>query len=88
MFYFTRFFLLRRTCFFKGTYEKQMRILTSDNEKLKQHFHQTERTITQLKKENEDLQLKVKSPTMSQFIFAVEFRVDRKPKRDSTFSCL
>ncbi|CAF1217632.1 unnamed protein product [Adineta steineri] len=40
-------------------YEKQMRALTSDNDKLKQHFHQTDRTIAQLKKENEELQLKV-----------------------------
>jgi cell division protein FtsB len=36
-----------------------MRTLTSDNEKLKQHFHQTDRTIAQLKKENEELQQKV-----------------------------
>ena len=36
-----------------------MRTLTSDNEKLKQHFHQTDRTMAQLKKENEELQQKV-----------------------------
>lgn len=37
-----------------------MRTLTNDNEKLKQHFQQTDRTIAQLKKENEELQQKVK----------------------------
>jgi cell division protein FtsB len=36
-----------------------MRLLTSDNEKLKQHIQQTDRTIAQLKKENEDLNQKV-----------------------------
>ncbi len=36
-----------------------MRTLTSDNEKLKQYFHQTDQTIAQLKKDNEDLQQKV-----------------------------
>lgn len=33
--------------------------LTNDNDKLKQNLQQTDRTITQLKRENEELQLKV-----------------------------
>ena len=41
----------------KGAYEKQMRTLMNDNEQLKQHIQQTDRTISQLKKENEELQL-------------------------------
>jgi len=36
-----------------------MRTLANDNDKLKQHFQQTDRTIAQLKKENEELQQKV-----------------------------
>jgi prefoldin subunit 5 len=36
-----------------------MHTLTNDNEKLKQHFQQTERTIAQLQRENEELQQKV-----------------------------
>ncbi len=36
-----------------------MRTLTSDNDKLKQHIHQTDRTIAQLKKDNEELHQKV-----------------------------
>jgi len=39
----------------KGAYEKQMRTLMNDNEQLKQHIQQTDRTISQLKKENEEL---------------------------------
>lgn len=50
------FFLLGNI---KGAYEKQMRTLMNDNEQLKQHIQQTDRTISQLKKENEELQLKV-----------------------------
>ncbi|CAF3678945.1 unnamed protein product [Rotaria sordida] len=40
-------------------YEKQMRTLTDENEKLKQNLHQTERIIAQYKRENEELQQKV-----------------------------
>jgi hypothetical protein len=36
-----------------------MRTLANDNDKLKQHFQETDRIITQLKKENEELQQKV-----------------------------
>ncbi|CAF1399334.1 unnamed protein product [Adineta ricciae] len=39
-------------------YEKQMRTLTNENDKLKQQIHQTDRTIAQLKRENEELQQK------------------------------
>jgi CHASE3 domain sensor protein len=52
---------------FSEAYEKQMRTLTSDNDKLKQHFHQTERMITQLKRENEELQLKVNNKKRPKF---------------------
>ncbi|CAF2979138.1 unnamed protein product [Rotaria sp. Silwood2] len=40
-------------------YEKQMRALTNDNDLLKQHIQQTDRTMTQLKRENEELQQKL-----------------------------
>ncbi|CAF4440822.1 unnamed protein product [Rotaria sp. Silwood2] len=40
-------------------YEKQMRTLTDENEKLKQTLHQTERIIAQYKRDNEELQQKV-----------------------------
>ncbi|CAF3894975.1 unnamed protein product [Rotaria magnacalcarata] len=40
-------------------YEKQMHVLANENDKLKQNVQQTDRTITQLKRENEELQLKV-----------------------------
>ena len=36
-----------------------MRTLTNENDKLKQHFHQTERITAQLKRDNEELQQKV-----------------------------
>jgi hypothetical protein len=36
-----------------------LRTLTNENEKLKQHFHQTERIIAQAKRDNEELQQKV-----------------------------
>lgn len=42
-----------------GAYEKQMRTLTNENDGLKQHAHQIDRTVAQLKKENEELQQKV-----------------------------
>ena len=48
-----------------------MRSLTSDNDKLKQHFHQTDRTIAQLKRENEELQLKVNNQTINQPIICL-----------------
>ncbi|CAF1242450.1 unnamed protein product, partial [Didymodactylos carnosus] len=40
-------------------YERQLTILTQENEKYNQHFYQTDRTIQQLKRENEELQQKV-----------------------------
>ena len=45
--------------FSSGAYEKQMRTLTNENDGLKQHAHQIDRTMAQLKKENEELQQKV-----------------------------
>ena len=39
--------------------EKQMCTLTSDNDKLKQYYHESERTMAQLKRDNEELQQKV-----------------------------
>ncbi|CAF0875413.1 unnamed protein product [Adineta steineri] len=41
------------------SYEKQMRILVNENDKLKQNAHQTERILQQMKRENEELQKKV-----------------------------
>ncbi len=36
-----------------------MRIIANENEKFKQTFHQSERVVTQLRRENEELQQKV-----------------------------
>lgn len=52
--------LEKKIRFIKETYEKQMKIIVNENEKFKQNFHQIERIITQLKRENEELQQKVK----------------------------
>jgi len=46
--------------FIKETYDKQMYLLINENEKFKQNFHQTERIVVQLRRENEELQQKVK----------------------------
>ena len=56
---------------FLGAYEKQMRTLTNENDKLKQQIHQTDRTIAQLKRENEELQQKVNTGTPT-IVFAFE----------------
>jgi prefoldin subunit 5 len=45
--------------FVTETYEKQLRSLNNDNDKLKQHCQEMERTTSQLKRENEELQQKV-----------------------------
>jgi hypothetical protein len=37
-----------------------MYLLINENEKFKQNFHQTERIVVQLRRENEELQQKVK----------------------------
>jgi prefoldin subunit 5 len=52
---------MKNKFYFLEIYEKQIRTLTNDNEKLTQHLQQTDHTILQLKKENEELQQKVKN---------------------------
>ncbi len=69
------FFFLRNVFFTLGAYEKQMRTLTSDNDKLKQHFHQTDRTMAQLKRENEELQQKVNNANNNKHIVLVLFLI-------------
>ena len=44
----------------KETYEKQIRLLTSENEKGKRNSIQIDEVVTQLKRENEELQQKVR----------------------------
>ena len=41
-----------------------MRTLTNENDQLKQQSHQLDRTMSQLKKDNEELQQKVISQTI------------------------
>jgi hypothetical protein len=56
--------LWAKDCFFfaliKETYEKQMKVLINENEKSKRNSLQMEGIIGQLKRENEELQQKVR----------------------------
>lgn len=59
-----------------------MRTLTNENDKLKQHSHQTERIIAQYKRENEELQQKVINMIFHLYNYSIFYQNSETKKRN------